>query len=66
MKAALRTLNPRPEQLARELLDHLHAASLAVTAIKTGSVGTGGQTMGVLEDSLTAMRSLIGHWLAEV
>jgi hypothetical protein len=60
------TLNPQREQLAQALLNHLHAASLAVTDIKTGSVGTGGPTMSVLEDSLTAMRNLIGHWLAEV
>ena len=60
------TLNPRREQLAQELRNHLHAASLAVTAIKTGSVGTGGPTTGVLEDSLKAMRNLIDRWLAEV
>ena len=64
MKAALR-LDSRREQLAQELLNHLDAASLAVTAIKTGSVGTGGQTMGLLENRLTAMRNLIGRWLAE-
>ena len=59
------TSKSRREQLARELLNHLQAASLAVTVIKTGSVGTGGPTTGVLEESLTTMRNLIGRWLAE-
>jgi hypothetical protein len=59
------TLISRREQLAQELLNQLHAATLAVTATKTGSVGMGGPTMGVLEESLTAMRNLIDRWLAE-
>lgn len=59
------TINLRHEQLAQELLNQLRAATLAVTAIKTGSVGTGGQTTAVLEERLTTMRNLIGRWLAE-
>jgi hypothetical protein len=53
------------ESLAQELLSHLHKAVLAVTAIKTGTVGTDGPTTGVLDQSLTAMRDLINRWLAE-
>jgi hypothetical protein len=59
------TSKSRREQLAQDLLNQLRAATLAVTAIKTGSVGTGGPTTGVLEESLTTMRNLIGRWLAE-
>jgi hypothetical protein len=60
------TLDLRREQIAQELLNHLRAATLAVTAIKTGSVGTCGPTTAVLDGSLTTMRNLIGRWLAEV
>ena len=59
------TLNSRDEQLARELLTHLHAAALALTANRTASVSMGGPTTGVLAESLTAMRTLIDRWLAE-
>jgi hypothetical protein len=50
---------------ARELRDHLQTAILAVTAIKSGTVGIGGATASVLDESLLAMRNLIDHWLAE-
>jgi len=59
-------LNSRRDQLAQELLNHLHAATLAVTANETGSVGMGGPTRDVLEESLAAMRNLVDRWLAEV
>jgi hypothetical protein len=50
---------------ARELRDHLLTATLAVTAIKTGTVSIGGATASVLDQSLLAMRKLIDRWLAE-
>jgi hypothetical protein len=60
------TLNSRREKLAQELLNHLHATTLAVTANKTRSVGMGGPTTGDLEQSLIVMRNLIDRWLTEV
>jgi hypothetical protein len=44
---------------AHELRDHLHAASLALHAIKAGSVGLNGATGAALERSLARMGSLI-------
>jgi hypothetical protein len=54
---SLRTAPLAP--LARELRSHLNTAILAVTAMKAGSVGTGGATAAVLDQSLTAMRDII-------
>jgi hypothetical protein len=48
----------------QELRSHLHTAILAVTAMKAGSVGTGGATAAVLEQSLMSMRNLIDPSLA--
>ena len=59
-----RLISPR-ESLAQELLNHLHKATLAVAAIKTGTVSSDGPTTGVLDQSLTAMRNLIDRLLAE-
>jgi hypothetical protein len=50
----------------QELLNHLTAATPAVTANNAGCVSMVGPTMDVLADSLTAMRHLIDRWLAEV
>ena len=60
----LRTSNSRPEPLARELRNHLNTAILAVTAMKAGSVGTGGATAAVLDQSLTAMHDIIERSIA--
>jgi hypothetical protein len=54
-----RNSNSQLEPLARELRSHLQTAILAVTAMKAGSVGTGGATAAVLDQSLTAMRDII-------
>jgi hypothetical protein len=61
-----RALNERLGFLAHELRNHLHVATLAVIAIKSGSVGLTGATGAVLDRSLIGMRSLIDRSLAEV
>jgi hypothetical protein len=60
----LQTSISRLGPLALELRGHLHTAILAVTAMKAGSVGTGGATAAVLDQSLMAMRNLIDPSLA--
>jgi signal transduction histidine kinase len=62
----VKALNERLGFLAHELRNHLHIATLAVTAIKTGSVGATGATGAVLDRSLIGMRSLIDRSLADV
>jgi signal transduction histidine kinase len=59
-------LNERLGFLAHELRNHLHIATLAVTAIKAGNVGITGATGSVLDRSLIGMRSLIDRSLADV
>jgi signal transduction histidine kinase len=63
---AVKALNERLGFLAHELRNHLHVATLAVTAIKAGDVGVTGATGAVLERSLIGMRSLIDRSLADV
>jgi hypothetical protein len=65
-ESSFQTLKSRREPVAQELLNHLHTATLAVAAIKSGTVSIGGATAAVLDQSLTAMRNLIDRWLAEV
>jgi hypothetical protein len=60
----LRTSNSQLGPLARELRNHLNTAILAVTAMKSGSVGTGGATAAVLDHSLVAMRDIIDRSIA--
>jgi signal transduction histidine kinase len=62
----VRALNERLGFLAHELRNHLHIATLAVTAIKAGNVGITGATGSVLDRSLIGMRSLIDRSLADV
>jgi signal transduction histidine kinase len=62
----VKALNERLGFLAHELRNHLHIATLAVTAIKAGNVGITGATGSVLDRSLIGMRSLIDRSLAEV
>jgi signal transduction histidine kinase len=50
---------------AHELRNHLNSATLALTAIKAGSVGLTGATAAVLDRSLVALRGLIDRALAE-
>ena len=62
----VRALNERLGFLAHELRNHLHTATLAVTAIKAGNVGITGATGAVLDRSLIGMRTLIDRSLADV
>jgi signal transduction histidine kinase len=62
----VRASNERLGMLAHELRNHIHSATLAVAALKTGYVGLGGATGGVLERSLTGMTILIDRSLADV
>jgi signal transduction histidine kinase len=57
--------NERLEFFAHELLNHLNSATLALTAIKAGSVGLSGATGAVLDRSWVALRRLIDRSLAE-
>ncbi len=61
---SVQTLDERLGPRVQELRSHLHTAILAVTAMKAGSVGTGGATAAVLEQSLMSMRDLIDPSLA--
>jgi hypothetical protein len=60
----LQTSDSLLKPLAQELRSHLHTAILAVTAMKAGSVGTGGATAAVLDQSLMEMRNIIERTLA--
>ncbi len=62
----IRSSNERMGFLAHELRNHLHSATLASAAMKTGVVGTGGATAAVLDRSLVGMRVLIDRALADV
>lgn len=62
----VQALNERLGALAHELRNHIHTATLAVSAIKAGGVGIGGATGAVLDRSLIRLRSLIDRSLAEV
>ena len=62
----VKALNERLGFLAHELRNHLHIATLAVTAIKATNVGITGATGSVLDRSLIGMRSLIDRSLADV
>ena len=57
--------NERLGFFAHELRNHLNSATLALTAIKGGSVGLNGATGAVLDRSLVALRGLIDRSLAE-
>ena len=52
--------------LAHELRNHLNTVTLAVSAIKMGTVGMAGATAGVLDRSLIALRNLVDLTLADV
>ena len=56
---SLQSLDARLGSQAQQLRNFLNTAILAVTAMKAGSVGTGGATAAVLEQSLMAIRDLI-------
>jgi signal transduction histidine kinase len=58
-------VNERLGFFAHELRNHLNSATLALAAIKGGSVGLTGATAAVLDRSLVALRRLIDRSLAE-
>jgi len=58
--------NERLGFFAHELRNELNSATLALTAIKAGSVGLTGATAAVLDRSLVALRRLIDRSLSEV
>jgi hypothetical protein len=64
-EGSYQSLNSQRKSIAQELLTHLDAATLAVTAIKTGTPGIGGPTAGALHQSHAAMRNVIERWIAE-
>ena len=57
--------NERLGFFAHELRNHLNSATLALTAIKAGSVGLTGATGAVLDRSLVGLRRLIDRSLSE-
>jgi signal transduction histidine kinase len=57
--------NERLGFFAHELRNHLNSATLALSAIKAGSVGLTGATGAVLDRSLVALRRLIDRSLSE-
>ncbi|MFE0502406.1 sensor histidine kinase [Lysobacter soli] len=59
-------LNARLGSLAHELRNQLATATLALSAIRNGSVGVTGATGGILERSLVNLGNLIDRSLAEV
>ena len=52
--------------LAHELRNLLNSATLSLDMLKTGSVGVGGSTGGVLTRSLAGLRNLVDRELADV
>jgi signal transduction histidine kinase len=62
----MQALNERLGFLAHELRNHIHTASLALMAVKSGKVGLAGATGAVLERSLIELRSLVDRSLADV
>jgi len=58
--------NQRLGFFSHELRNLVNTASVAFEVLKTGNVGIGGSTAGVLERSLTSLRNLIDRSLAEV
>lgn len=62
----VQALNERLGFLAHELRNHIHTATLAVSALKAGNVGVAGATGAILDRSLVGMRDLIDRSLATV
>ena len=58
--------NQRMGFFSHELRNLVNTASVAFEVLKTGSVGIGGSTGGVLERTLASLRNLIDRSLAEV
>ena len=56
----------RMGRFVHELRNHLHTATLALTAIKAGNVGLSGATGAILDRSMLALKSLIDRSVNEV
>jgi signal transduction histidine kinase len=65
-KSASGAQNEQLGELAHELRNHLHTATLAILALRAGQVGLTGATGAVLDRSLIGMRALIDRTLADV
>jgi signal transduction histidine kinase len=63
---SIRTTNERLGFFAHELRNLLHAAMLALTAIRKGDVGVAGATGALLDRSLMGLRDLVDRTLVEV
>jgi signal transduction histidine kinase len=59
-------LNERLGMLAHELRNHTQTATLALAALKTGTVGMAGATGAALDRSLIGLRSLLDNMLTDV
>jgi signal transduction histidine kinase len=59
-------LHERLGFLAHELRNHLQTATVALAAIRAGSVGSAGATAAVLDRSMIGMRNLVDRSLADV
>ena len=59
-------LNQRLGFLAHELRNHINTATLAVSLLKSGSVGFSGATGAVLDRALIGLRGIVDRSLAEV
>jgi signal transduction histidine kinase len=62
----VRALNERLGYLAHELRNLIHTAMLAVSAMKSGSVGLTGATSSLLDRSLVGLSNLVDRSLADV
>ncbi|MDB5810130.1 MAG: putative histidine kinase [Betaproteobacteria bacterium] len=60
------TLNERLGSLAHELRNYINSASLAIFAIKSGTVGMTGSTGALLDRSMVSLRTLVDRSLADV
>ena len=63
---ASRSFNERLGSLAHDLRNHIHTASLALEAVRAGTVGVHGATGAILGHSLARLRTLIDRSLADV
>jgi hypothetical protein len=62
----VKALNERLGLLAHDLRNHLQTATLALTAVRAGSVGLSGATGAILSHSLVRLRTLLDQSLADV
>lgn len=62
----VKALNEKLGFLAHDLRNHLHMATLALAAVRAGSVGLSGATGSVLSNSLVRLRTLLDRSLADV